>query len=125
MLDTRTARITLNEHGTVVVRIRKDAHQSLDDARENLAGALSETGGTKRPLLIDIHGAQPLAADVRHHYSGQTLVDGFSALALLIDSSPLGRMMGNVYLRVARPGIPTQLFSDEDGAQEWLNQYRR
>ena len=32
-------------------------------------------------------------------------------------------MMGNVYLRVARPGIPTKLFSNEAKAVEWLTQY--
>ena len=29
-------------------------------------------------------------------------------------------MMGNVYLRIARPGIPTQLFAEEKAALEWL-----
>jgi hypothetical protein len=123
MTETKTAEIGLTENGLVVVRIRNGAHQSLADARENLAACLSEALGRRRPLLIDIRGAQPLDADVRHHYSGQTLVAGFSALALLIESSPLGRMMGNVYLRVARPGIPTQLFAEEPRALEWLNRY--
>ena len=71
----------------------------------------------RRPLLIDIRTAQPLEADARHHYSGQTLVERFSALALLVEASPFGRMLGNVYLRIARPGIPTQLFSDE--TRQW------
>jgi hypothetical protein len=57
-------------------------------------------------------------------YSGQVLIDGFSALALLVDASPFGRMMGNVYLRIARPGIPTQLFSNEPLAIEWLSGYQ-
>ncbi len=120
MHDTKTARIGLSESGLVIVRIRNGAYQSLADAKENLAVALSETAGRRRPLLIDIRGAQPLDADVRHHYSGQTLVEGFTALVLLIDASALGRMMGNVYLRIARPGIPTQLFTDEARATEWL-----
>ena len=124
MPETKTARIGLNEAGLVIVRINDGAHQSLDDARENLAVAVSETGGTRRPILIDIRTAQPLDADARHHYSGQTLVDRFSALALLVDASPLGRMMGNVYLRIARPGIPTQLFADEARATAWLNGHR-
>ena len=98
--------------------------QSLADAQENLALAVSETRGTRRPLLIDIRTAQPLDADARHHYSGQTLVERFSALALLVEASPFGRMFGNVYLRVARPGIPTQLFSDEARAVEWLKGHR-
>jgi len=123
MPETKTARIDLNGAGLLIVRINTGAHQSLDDAKENLAVAVSETGGRRRPLLIDIRTAQPLDADARHHYSGQTLVEGFSALALLIDASPFGRMMGNVYLRVARPGIPTQLFADEAGAVEWLSSH--
>ena len=125
MTDTRTARIGLSESGLLIVRIRTGLHQSLADAKVNLAVALSETAGRHRPLLVDIRtGRQPIDADVRHHYSGQTLVEGFSALALLVEASPLGRMMGNVYLRIARPGIPTQLFSDEARALEWLIEYR-
>jgi hypothetical protein len=42
-------------------------------------------------------------------------------MALLNEASPFGRIMGNVYLRIARPGIPTMLFSDEAAAVEWLS----
>jgi len=124
MTDTKTAAIHLNEDGLVIVKIRDNAYQSLEDAKKNLATAISATAGRRRPLLIDIRTAQPLDADARHHYSGQTLVDGFSALALLVESSPFGRMVGNVYLRIARPGIPTQLFTEERRALEWLIKHR-
>ena len=87
MPETQTARIDLNEQGLLIVRINDGASQSLADAKENLALAVSETRGTRRPLLIDIRTAQPLDADARHHYSGQTLVERFSALALLVEAS--------------------------------------
>lgn len=61
-----------------------------------------------------------MTAEARHIYSGRTLVDGFTALGLLVEASPLGLMMGNVYFRVARPGIPARLFTDEARAHEWL-----
>jgi len=124
MPETKTAWIALNDLGLLIVRVKDGAHQSLPDAKENLALAVSETRGERRPLLIDIRKARPLESDARHHYSGQTLVESFSALALLIDGSPFGRMMGNVYLRIARPGIPTQLFADEVRALEWLSAHR-
>jgi len=124
MPQTKTADIHLSGDGLVIVRIHDDAYQSLEDAKMNLATALAETGGRRRPLLVDIRTAQPLDAEARHHYSGQTLVDGFLALALLVDGSPFGRMMGNVYLRVARPGIPTQLFTDQRRAVQWLIKHR-
>jgi hypothetical protein len=112
MPDTRTAHIGLADSGVVIVRIRAGARQSMTDASENLAAAVSETAGRRRPLLVDIRGAQPLAADVRKVYSGPKVADRFSALALLIEASTLARL--------ARP---TQLFVEEAPALEWLNKY--
>ena len=120
MRETTTALVDLGSDGVLTVRIRTGAHQSLADAEQNLGAALDERGGRRRPLLIDIREARPLDAEVRHYYSGQALVDGFVALALLVNASPLGMMMGNVYFRVARPGIPTQLFTEPTKAHEWL-----
>jgi hypothetical protein len=123
-METNTARIELRDNELLIVRIKDGACQSLSDARENLATAIAEGQRRRRPLLVDIRRAQPLEAEVRHFYSGQMLIDGFSALALLVDATPFGRMMGNVYLRIARPGIPTQLFCDEARAIEWLSGYQ-
>ena len=123
MVETKTARITLNEEGILIVRINNGTHQSLADAKENLAMAVSESLDKRRPLLVDMRQAQALDADARHHYSGGTL-ERFTALGLLIEASPLGRMMGNVYLGVARPGIPTRLFTDEARAVDWLRGHR-
>jgi hypothetical protein len=94
MPDTKTARIQLDARGFPIVRINDGAQQSLADTKENLAVAVSETRGT------------------------------FSALALLVEANPFGRMFGNVYLRIAKPGIPTRLFSDEAEAATWLNGHR-
>ncbi|MFI5178080.1 MAG: hypothetical protein ACHQO8_05945 [Vicinamibacterales bacterium] len=123
MRETATARMVLGDDGVLIVRIRKDSRQRAADARENLQAAVSETQGRRRPLLVDITGSPPLDAETRHLYSGQTLVSGFTALALLVEASPLGQMMGNVYFRIARPGIPTHLFVDEGRAMTWLKGY--
>ena len=125
MLETRTARIDLAESGVVVVRIRNGARQSMTDASDNLTTAIGVAGGTRRPILVDIRGAQPLAADVRRLYSGQNVANAFTALALLIEGSPLGRMMGNVYFSVARLPMPMQMFMDESRAMEWLARHAR
>jgi hypothetical protein len=124
MRDTSTAQVVLGDDGVLSVRIRDGAEQSLADAQQNLQAALDERGGVRRPFLIDIRKARPLDAEVRHFYSGQVLVDGFTSIALLVDATPLGRMMGNVYFRVARPGIPTRIFTDPDQAHAWLRQHR-
>ena len=123
MLETRTARIDLDATGVVVVRIRNGARQSLTDASDNLTTAIAVAAGQRRPILVDIRHAQPLAADVRRLYSGQNVANTFTALALLIEGSPLGRMMGNVYFSVARLPMPMQMFVEEARALEWLARY--
>lgn len=120
MRETATAVVELRPDGVLVVRIRKGARQRPEDARENLTAVSAEAAGTRPPLLVDITGSLPLAAETRHLYSGHALDSGFRALALLVETSPLGRMMGNVYFRVARPGIPMHLFTDEARAISWL-----
>ena len=40
-------------------------------------------------------------------------------------TNPLGRIMGNVYLRVASPGVATQVFDRERKALAWLEGHRK
>ena len=44
----------------------------------------------------------------------------FAALALLVEVSPVGKTMGNLYMQIARPGVPTQMFTCEETAIRWL-----
>ncbi len=124
MLRTSTASISLDGRGVVITKVDAGVAQSVEDARQNLAATVELSAGVRRPLLVDISRCRPLEPEVRHLYSGTILVESFSALALLIEASPFGRMMGNIYLRIARPGIPTKLFTDEDAALSWLGEHR-
>lgn len=119
VIETRTARIEGTEDGIVVARIGADV-QTLDDAKENLTACARLAEPDRRPLLVDMSRARPLSPEVRHHYTGETLHASFRALGLLVRATPLGQMMGNVYLRIARPGIPTHIFTDEAKAVAWL-----
>jgi hypothetical protein len=50
-------------NGVVIVRIHNGARQSVTDAGENLSTAIATRDGQRRPLLVDIRKAVPLAAD--------------------------------------------------------------
>jgi hypothetical protein len=124
MRETRSASVELRDT-LLVVRIRPDVRQTLEDARENIA-ACAELSRRGRPgLLLDIRRAVPLDPPVRHFYTGAVVIDVCSALALLVETNPLGRIMGNVYLRVASPGVPTQVFDRERKALAWLEGHRK
>jgi hypothetical protein len=123
VMKTRTAEIAVEDDGTgpvVTVRVLPHVNQSLEDAHVNMEACVRAAGNRRCRLLIDISQAETLSADVRHYYSGGKLTEWFSAMALLVEASPMGRVMGNLYLRIARPGVPTQLFGDEAAALMWL-----
>jgi hypothetical protein len=124
MFETRTAHIHLAPYGIVLVRIKRDATQSIDDASQNLAAAVQATDGQRRPLLLDIRTAIPLEDDVRRCYAGPMVAEHFTALGMLVDAGPFGRMMANAYLQIAQLGIATQIFATEGEAVAWLMRYR-
>ena len=119
MGETRTATVQV-EAGLLVVRIRPGLRQTVEDARANIDTCAATSNGGRPGLLLDLRKAVSLDPPVRHFYTGSVVLDVCSALALLVETSPLGRMMGNVYLRVANPGIPTRVFADESKARGWL-----
>jgi len=122
--ETRTALIYLLDPGIVMVRIKKELLQTLDDGEKNLSAAVRETGEQRRPLLLDLRQAMPLDDDIRRQYSGPRVVDNFSALGLVVDDGPFGRMMANLYLSVADLEIATRLFATEGEAIAWLIEHR-
>jgi hypothetical protein len=123
MRETRTAAVAIDD-GLLVVRIHPGTRQTLEDARANIDAALAISGGKRPGLLLDITKAVSLDPEVRHFYTGSVILEVCSALALLVEISPLGRIMGNVYLRVANPGIPTRVFDSEPRARTWLRARR-
>lgn len=120
MVTTATAVAQARADGIIAIRINQGAKQSLADAQENVASLRNLAAGRRAPALIDMSGALPLDPEVRHYYADPKIADAVSAIALVVAASPLGRMMGNVYMRMARTGVPMRLFPDEPSAVAWL-----
>ncbi len=120
VLSTKTANVSLRPDGVVEVRISIGAKQALADAQENLTAAIRVGTGARRGFLVDIRLSEMLEPDARHYYATQPLDNHFTKLALLLEANPLGVMMGNVYMKMARHSVPIKLFTDEAEALKWL-----
>jgi hypothetical protein len=122
--ETGTADL-FERDGCVVIRVRAQVIQTLTDAEENLAKSIEACGGQRRPLVTNISKCEPLVPEVRHFYSGDRVFRAFSAMGIVVDATAVGRTMGNVYLRIARPSIPTKVFEKEEEAIHWANEIHR
>ncbi len=113
----------MTDDGIVYVHIVPGVVQALPEAEENMSNAIAVTKGIRRPLLVDIRKSEMLRPEARHHYSSNAMNGAFSALALLTSATPLGSMMGNIYLRMSKHSVPVRLFTSQETAIEWLKTF--
>lgn len=121
-IRTHSSIVQLREEGIVHVRVFPGVHQTVAHAEQNLGAARDQCGGRRRPVLVDITGCEPLEPHVRRCYTGDGL-RAFTAIAMLVDATTFGRMIGNIYLQIASPGVPAKLFQRERDSLAWLREH--
>jgi hypothetical protein len=99
------------------------AEETIADAKEQLARQREMLDGKPLPFLMDIRRVRSLSRDARAFFASAEAAEVFAATALLI-ASPLSRAIGNFFLGLNRPSMPTRLFTSERDALAWLDQYR-
>ena len=72
-------------------------------------------------MLIDSTNSSPPFKEVRDYLS-QEMPKITKAIAL-ISSSPLGRMVANLFFNIKKQPYPVKMFNKEQEAREWLKQY--
>lgn len=94
----------------------------LDIAKEIVKDRIAFKAGNSYPSLFDIRKVNSTTKEGRDFMAneGNDLV---LASSLLVSSS-VTRMIGNFFMTVSRPKNPTRLFTDEQEAWDWLDQYK-
>ena len=77
--------------------------------------------GKSSILLVDMRGIKSTTKAAREYMAtiGVTLVKACA----LITGSGFNRTLGNIFLTIDKPAVPTKLFTDEGKARAWLQQY--
>src|SRR5688572_2145269 len=94
---------------------------TLEIARSCVETRLKFSNGVSYPCLIDMKHIRSANKEAREYLAteGAKLV---KAGALLIGSS-LTRMIGNIFLSLNKPKVPSRLFTDENEARLWLKKF--
>jgi hypothetical protein len=96
-----------------------------DITREQSLAQLEEVkkaaGGKKLCMLLDITNARPGKREDRE-FAAEELTKLVKAMAL-ISTSPLGKMVANLFFNLKPPPYPTKMFTNETEARQWLTQY--
>jgi hypothetical protein len=118
--QTRTCALSVDRF--IRASFLANAEVTLADAVENIAATAKLTGGRRLPALIDLRRVRSQSADARAYLAGPDANRVSIAVALLI-GTPISRVIGNFYLGVNRPTVPTRLFTELAEAERWLDQF--
>jgi hypothetical protein len=102
-------------------RYKKALHMTLEIAKSCVGARLFFAAGKSYPLLVDMQGIKSVTTEARK-YMASVGAMGVTAGAL-ITGSQISRAIGNIFLAIDKPAVPTKLFTDEQKAREWLQQY--
>ena len=116
------AKIWIDADGICRVIVLPGVEITLEVIQVMLAAQAVVSRGEKTPVLVDVREIKFMTRAAREHIAGEEGQKRHPAAALLIDS-PIGRALGNFFLRVNKPHYPTRLFTSEDEAITWLKSY--
>jgi hypothetical protein len=63
-----------------------------------------------------------MTRDAREYFSTRGRDTKINSMAVLI-KSPISRVVGNFFLGINKPAVPTRLFDNEADALEWLKKF--
>jgi hypothetical protein len=98
------------------------AEVELQHAKENSLIVTSLYKDKKFPLLVDSRNIRSISKEARKYFSTNGRETKITSMAILVNS-PLSRVIGNFFMGLNRPQVPTRLFESETEAAEWLKHY--
>lgn len=116
---SRKAKLWVGEDGIVRIIWVPNAEVTLEDAREIMDAYHKLRKGRKLPLLIDTRTMKSFDRGARHLFAGEE-AGGCASAAAIIVGTPVSKVLGNFYLGLSNPHVPSRLFSSEDEALAWL-----
>jgi hypothetical protein len=121
-IETRTAWVQLDDRGVVLARAKPQAALDLADAREVTAAMFPLVEGATGRILIDLREVRSMSRECREYFAGRRPGRRQMACALLV-RTPLGRAIGNFFMGINKPIIPTRMFTLEEEALRWLAEF--
>jgi len=113
----------MGDDGIARTKVKKGSEVKLEHAQENSVVVNGFYVDSKFPLLIDARGIKSMEREARTFFTTNGRNTNTLAFAIIIDSS-VSKAVGNFFLAISKPVIPTRLFLNEDTALEWLQKFR-
>lgn len=104
--------------GVIEIRMKQGSRAGLDEIEEVLKVQLAMTP-KMAAVLVDARGTVSMTREAQERTANNEVNDQTAATAILVDS-PVSTLLGNFFIRFARPPYPARIFRKEEAARTWL-----
>ena len=119
-IETRTATVFLYKKNFVKMVMKENVLLDLEDMKANHEAENKVNNYEPHVILVDTRLNSLSSDEARKFSSGDEPAKYRIALAFLFDGLS-GRIVANSYLNLYHPKFPTQKFTDENEAIQWLD----
>jgi hypothetical protein len=122
-MSTEQVELELRNDGILEYRYAAGAVVDLEFARAIVRSAAELLGSDAPALsLVEPGNVKEFTREARKFFAESAENRAVSSKVALMVESPATRIIGNVFLKVSKPQIPTKLFQDRDAARAWLRE---
>ncbi len=109
----------------IVIGTFKQGPVTLEEAKIIVEERIKLSNGKDFPVLIKDVGLKSIKSDAREYLSSDEAVRCISASAMVANNM-FAKHLANFFVKisVAKPKVPTKIFSIEEEAIAWLQQYK-
>jgi hypothetical protein len=119
--ETPVFRMTIHEDGFIEFMVKRDAVFDAQDIWESRAMSLEYLPGRKFYVLLESEG--PFNPTVAARDAGSSVeYAGHSAAVAMVSQNLTLKILGNLYIKLSRPIVPTKFFDDRNAAIAWLRE---
>ncbi|MBL4656008.1 MAG: hypothetical protein JKY33_09320 [Bacteroidia bacterium] len=119
VIETQIGSTYLREDGIIHYVAKKNSMDVLSTSKENVEANRKVAYYQKRPLLADFRGNVYQSKQSRYYYVSDDMAKYFTGVALIIGNS-IYSVKDDFFMGLYKPKVPTNLFTSEDKAIEWL-----
>jgi len=122
-IEVRVATLHRCSDGIIEIRMAEGSRVDVDEIAEVLS-AQDEMTPKMASVLVDARGTKSMTRRAQELTANNPVNDRTAATAILVES-PVSALLGNFFIRFAKPPYHARIFRREDEARKWLLDHLR
>ncbi len=113
--------MSLRDDGVVELRFKPRATLDVEQSRQLVRTMAALVGaGQTAPLMVIMGGLSEHSPEGREYFSQSDEAASVATRVAIVVGSLTSSVMGNLFIYIYKPRIPTRLFTDETNTLRWL-----